>query len=92
MASSIACSFASLMGRPPAAARTAVAHCGFIAMGSYLPVLWFVVGAVAVLAVAGLGAAGNWRGALRFMRTWFVQVMALVAAGLLLAAVVRALT
>lgn len=61
-------------------------------MDRYLPVLWFVVVALAVLALAGLGAAGTWRGAIRYMRTWSVQVLALVLAGLLLSAVIGAIT
>lgn len=60
-------------------------------MGRYLPVLVYVLAALAVLFIAGAGASGSVRGALRYMRMWFVNVIGLVlvalVVGLLLAGI-----
>jgi hypothetical protein len=53
-------------------------------MSRYLPVVWFVLAAVAVLLLAGLGAAGSWRGARRYVRDWGrVMIGTLVVAAVL---------
>lgn len=90
--SSIAFSFASLIGREPAAARTAVAHCGFIAMGRYLPLGLYFAALLAVLWLAGFVASGSRRGALRYMRLWFKHIVGLAALALLIAAVINGIT
>lgn len=50
----------------------------------FLPVLIYVLAALAVLFLAGAGASGSVRGAVRYMRTWFGVVMVMVLAALLL--------
>jgi hypothetical protein len=61
-------------------------------MDQYLPVLWFLLAALCMLFIAGLGAAGNLKGALRYMRTWFLHVGALAAAGMVFALMVYGFT
>jgi hypothetical protein len=39
-----------------------------------------------------LGAAGHWRGALRYLRTWGAQVLGLLLAGLVIAAALHGIT
>jgi hypothetical protein len=56
-------------------------------MGRFLPVVWFALTALAVLMLAGLGAAGNWRGAMRYVKIWAVLTLALVLVALLLSAI-----
>lgn len=53
-------------------------------MGQYLPLVWFLLAAFAVLALAGLGAGGSVRGALRYMRHWSRVIVITVAAAALI--------
>lgn len=53
-------------------------------MDRFLPVLVYALAVLAVLCLAGLGAAGNLRGMVRYLRMWFVQVALLVLAALVL--------
>lgn len=57
-------------------------------MGRFLPVVYFALAALAVLMVAGLGAAGNWRGAWRYVKTWFLAVLVMVLGALMLVPIV----
>lgn len=50
----------------------------------YLPVLIYVLASLAVLFIAGAGASGSVRGALRYMRTWFGVVLGMALAALVL--------
>ena len=75
-------SLASLMGRPPAAARTADAHLGF--MPRYLVIVLGLLAMLGLLLIAGLGAAGSWRGAWRYVSMWFKHIGAMVLLAVLL--------
>jgi hypothetical protein len=60
---------------------------------AYLPVLWFLLAAAGLLALAGWGAAGNWRGALRYMRAWGrVMVLMIAVAGVVWLVLAPAIT
>lgn len=61
-------------------------------MGRYLPLITYLLAVVALLFFAGAGAAGNWRGALRYMAMWFKHVAALAAVGVVLALVFSGVT
>jgi hypothetical protein len=54
-------------------------------MSRFLPVLFYTLAAVAVLVLAGIGAAGNLRGMVRYLRTWFVLTIVLMLAAMPLA-------
>jgi hypothetical protein len=54
-------------------------------MSQYLPVLVYVLAATAVLFIAGLGAAGTRRGAVRYMKVWAQVVLTLVGAAAVIA-------
>ena len=55
-------------------------------MTAYLPVLWYVLAAFGLLLFAGFGAAGNLRGALRYVWIWARVVLAMIAVALVIAA------
>ena len=69
-----------------------MAHFGLIAMDRYLPVFVYLLAALAVLCIAGLGAAGSVRGMVRYLRMWFVQVALLVLVALLGALLLNGIT
>jgi hypothetical protein len=69
-ASSIACIFASLIRRSPAAARTAVAHFGFIAMIQLLKFLGYLAVLLSIVPIVGLCVTGSVRQAWRYTRDW----------------------
>ena len=88
--SSMVRSLASLICRPPAAARTFAAHLGF--MKRYLVITLCIGAMFSVLVLAGLGAAGSWRGAWRYVRMWFFQVGILVAVAMVVSLIAYGLT
>lgn len=78
MDESIAASLASLTGRPPEAALTAVAHCGFIAMIQALP---YLLAILAVVPLVGFMVTGSWRLARRYCRAWARSITILLVVG-----------
>ena len=61
-------------------------------MGQFLPLLLFALACSAVLLFAGLGVAGNLRGALRYMLIWVKCVGALALVGVVLSLIVSLFT
>jgi hypothetical protein len=61
-------------------------------METIRPFLFFALGLMGILSVvllAGIGAAGNMRGAKRYVKTWLKHVGALVLVAVLVSASVR---
>lgn len=48
-------------------------------MSRYFPVLWYVIAAACVLVLAGFGASGTLRGALRYVGIWAKLVIGTMA-------------
>jgi hypothetical protein len=86
---SMRASFASLMFRPPAAARTLAAHFGFM-MHQLLLFLLAIVALLATVPLFGALVLGSWRSAIAYTRRFVVVLAGMCAASAVIAALITA--